>query len=309
VTSRPHLLEAARAADIPSIMQRNPPTLVSIVIPTFNSSPFLDDQLASLAEQDYPGDIEVIISDNGSTDGTPETALAWSDRLPLRVVDSSDQQGVGYATSVGTFCANGDLIVCADHDDVAAPTWLSALVAAARFADLVGGPNECERLNSPRALASRYWTKPIDRPTLICSFLPAVFTNNFAVWVDVLESLGGFRQSYGPGSDIEISWRAQLHGFKLGFAPDAIMHYRFRDNVRELAVQQYGYGRANVQLYRDFHQYGLEHQVGRAIWEWVLLVARVPFMIFPRRRDRWVGDVAFRLGRLRGCLEHRCIFP
>jgi glycosyltransferase involved in cell wall biosynthesis len=290
------------------VTRRRPPMLVSIVIPTFNSRAFLDQQLESLTRQDYEGEFEVILADNGSTDGTPAMAVTWRDRLPIRVVDASDQRSIGYATNVGAFCARGELIVCTDHDDVAAPQWLRALVEAALTADLVGGPDECQQLNSSKALAARHWTPPLREPPTILAFLPSVFTNNFAIWADVLAALGGFREDYGPGGDIHLCWRAQLASYRLGFAPDAIMHYRYRDNLRDLVSQQYGYGRAGVQLFQDFRGYGLRRMLGRGLLEWFFLALRIPFLVVPRRRLRWIGDVAFRLGRIGGCLEHRCVF-
>ncbi|MDI6628290.1 MAG: glycosyltransferase [Rhodococcus sp. (in: high G+C Gram-positive bacteria)] len=46
-----------------------PISLVSIVLPVYNGLPDLDEQLEAIAGQDYTGDVELIISDNGSTDG------------------------------------------------------------------------------------------------------------------------------------------------------------------------------------------------------------------------------------------------
>jgi glycosyltransferase involved in cell wall biosynthesis len=57
----------------------------AVCIPVYNGADFLAQALASVAEQTFR-DIEVIVSDNGSTDGTGAILDEWSDRLPLRVV-------------------------------------------------------------------------------------------------------------------------------------------------------------------------------------------------------------------------------
>lgn len=62
----------------------------------------LSDQLAALARQTYHHPWELIVSDNGSVDGTRQLAESWSDRLPdLRVADASDRKGLNHARNVG----------------------------------------------------------------------------------------------------------------------------------------------------------------------------------------------------------------
>ena len=57
----------------------------SVCIPVYNGSAFLPELLASIAEQDLSG-VEVIVSDNASTDSTPQILEDWKSRLPLRVI-------------------------------------------------------------------------------------------------------------------------------------------------------------------------------------------------------------------------------
>lgn len=57
----------------------------AVCIPVYNGSAFVGQALASIADQ-RPADVEVIISDNASTDATPDILASWSDRLPMRVI-------------------------------------------------------------------------------------------------------------------------------------------------------------------------------------------------------------------------------
>src|SRR6185503_17262477 len=102
------------------------PELMSVVVPVFNEIQLLPFQLDSLAAQDYGGPWELILSDNGSSDGSGALARKWSDRIPgLRVVDSSDRQGGNHARNVGAAQARGDFLVFCDADDVTTPGWLT----------------------------------------------------------------------------------------------------------------------------------------------------------------------------------------
>jgi glycosyltransferase involved in cell wall biosynthesis len=292
----------------PSWSRPSHPSLLSVVIPTYNSKGRLADQLSALSLQDFAGDFEVILADNGSTDGTPQDALLWRDRLRLRVVDASSRQDAGYARNLGAASAQGDLIVCTDHDDVASPGWLRALADAAPHADLVGGPLEHTLLNSPEVLATRHWPHPASTPSTVGSFLPTAFTTNLAIWTEVFRAIGGFREGYGASSDVDLCWRAQLGSFKLGFAPNAIMHYRFRKRMLELCRQQYQYGQGNAHLYADYRKFGMPRNLLSGIWAWAQLFLRIPLLALPSRRVRWTGDVAFRLGRLVGSVKWRCLY-
>lgn len=126
------------------------PRLVSVVIPTYNASSTIDEQLHALAAQDYEGPLEVIVSDNNSTDGIRDLIEDHPlvDQLRLRWVSASRKQGVSHARNVGVDKATGDFIAFCDADDRVHPDWLSAMVGAAENADLVSGALETASINS-----------------------------------------------------------------------------------------------------------------------------------------------------------------
>ena len=65
------------------------PPALSVVIPCLNGAATLGVQLAALARQEWSEPWEVLLADNGSTDGSAELALGYRDRLPgVRVVDT-----------------------------------------------------------------------------------------------------------------------------------------------------------------------------------------------------------------------------
>ncbi len=103
---------------------------VSIIMPAYNASAFLQQSVASVVSQTF-SDWELIIVDDGSTDGTADLAdsLAVSDSR-IRVIHQSNS-GVSYARNSGIAAASGDFIAFLDADDAYRPEFLAELFSAA----------------------------------------------------------------------------------------------------------------------------------------------------------------------------------
>ena len=96
--------------------------MISIVIPAFNEEQLLPQCLKSLQNQDYTGDYEIIVADNGSTDDTRKIARQFGAR-----VISCSRKGPIYARQAGASAACGDIIVQADADTLYPEDWLSRI--------------------------------------------------------------------------------------------------------------------------------------------------------------------------------------
>lgn len=287
------------------------PSLVSVIIPALNAANVISEQLDALANQDYAGAWEVVVVDNGSSDATRDVVASRADRLPaLQIVDASVRRGHTVARNAGARAAKGDFLAYCDADDVAVPQWLTALIREAPTSHLVGGYIDDGPLNSDR---NRDWrrTQAADRLPTKMGFLPLALSANLGIWSSVLADIGGWNESYAEGcNDVELCWRAQVAGYKLSFAPDAVMAYRYRDSLRGLARQMYRRGLAEPKLYRDFLPYGLprrspfEMAVG-----WAKLVGTLPEVFAgPPRRGRWIRRAALSSGRIRGSIQHRTLY-
>ncbi|MCZ4520745.1 glycosyltransferase [Rhodococcus ruber] len=283
--------------------------LVSVILPCFNGLPDVDVQLAALAAQDYEGDFEVIVSDNGSTDGLREHLDQLGLPVDIRWIDSSDVQGTSHAKNAGIAAARGDFLAFTDQDDAVYPNWLTALTRAAETADAVGGPIEVHTLNSPKVATWRDVPAPADR--FETEYLPFAHGNNFAMWRRVVDQVGNFDENLvAGGEDIDISWRIQQAGFSLAHTPDALVAYRLRDTVTATFRQGVRYGRSSYRISVKHGSRGawnppLVKVMALQAWGIVYLaIARnpcLPKILHPLPSGRW----ALLLGQFCGAFQVR----
>jgi glycosyltransferase involved in cell wall biosynthesis len=277
-------------------------------MPVLNGEAHIDDQLAALARQTYRGDWELVVADNGCSDGSIGIARAWAPRLPaLTIADATKGRGLNHARNVGAFAARGDFVVFCDSDDVVSPGWLEAMAEAAPHADLVGGRLEWDELNHSPV---RAWGRqsPMTALTVGEGFLPYPPGGNMGVWKRVIRDVcWDERFTYGS-SDHSFGWHAQLAGHTLVFAPDALIHQRFRTTLWATARQYFRYGRSAPRLHRMFRPMGLKPDNRAALEAWRRLLVTLPDLwVSPQTRGRWIRRAAERVGRLTGSIRERVL--
>src|SRR4051794_40643233 len=97
---------------------------LSVIVPTHNRQSFLPGLLASLAKQDYPAERwELVIIDDGSSDGTPEYLASYSGEKPRNMeVISQPQSAVATARNNAVRAAHGRAVLFLDDDMIASPS-------------------------------------------------------------------------------------------------------------------------------------------------------------------------------------------
>ena len=108
-------------------MTQKPLPKVSIVTPSFNQAPFLEQTLRSVLEQDYPN-LEYIVIDGGSSDGSLEIIHKYADRLAYW--QSQPDQGQTDAINQGFARASGEILAWLNSDDLLLPGAVSVAVRA-----------------------------------------------------------------------------------------------------------------------------------------------------------------------------------
>src|SRR4029079_13569903 len=221
----------------------------------------LEDCLSSLDRLSYPN-YEVILVNDGSRD-TPCEIARRNGRV--RVVDIPNG-GLSAARNVGLAEATGEIVAYTDADTRVDPDWLTFLVQPFLTSDVVGsgGHNLVPPDDPPvaqciaRAPGGPTHVLLDDR---IAEHVPGC---NMAFRRDALLSIGGFNPIYlRAGDDVDVCWRLQARGWKIGFAAAALVWHHHRASVKAYWRQQVGYGEGEIWLMAHHPDKFLD---GRMLW-------------------------------------------
>jgi O-antigen biosynthesis protein len=213
---------------------------VSVVVCAYNAADTLEDNLTSLEKLTYPS-FEIILVNDGSRDRT--SAIAHT-HPRVRVIDIPNG-GLSAARNVGLAAATGEIVAYTDADTRVDRDWLTFLVQPFLRSDVVGsgGPNVVPADDPPIAQCI---ARAPGGPTHVllddrtAEHVPGC---NMAFRRDALLAIGGFNPIYlRAGDDVDVCWRLQSRGWKLGFAAAALVWHHHRSSVKAYWRQQVGYG-------------------------------------------------------------------
>ena len=284
------------------------PPSVSVIIPVRNAEADLALQLSALASEPLD-DVEIIVVDNGSTDGTRALAHSYRSRMPcLRIIDAGTNPGQPYALNRGVEVALGQILLFLDADDEIAPGYLTAMRAALEKHEFVAARMDLVALNPAWVRA----TRPADQQDGLGTPFghdPAAATCTLGVRRSVIDRVGPFDETLPVCQDIDFAWRAHGLGIELHFAPEAVLRYRYRTSLRGIFRQAKGYGAAGPLLYKRYRKSGMPRRGWRSVVRfWGGLAPRA--LRIRNRTDlaAWLFLAGYRFGLLRGCLTARVLY-
>ena len=232
---------------------------VSVVVCAYNAADTLDDCLTSLECLSYP-EVELILVDDGSSDGTAGIA----NRHPSIKLIQVGNGGLSAARNIGLSYATGEIVAYTDADVWVEPEWLAYLVEPLLSSSYAGsgGPNVVP--TDDPWLAQCVARAPGGPSHVLFDDRTAEHVPgcNMAFRRDVLVALDGFNPVFTKaGDDVDFCWRLQARGWKIAFAPSALVWHHHRSSLRAYWNQQLGYGEGEAWL-KPLHP---EKFVGRRV--------------------------------------------
>jgi glycosyltransferase involved in cell wall biosynthesis len=232
----------------------------SIVIPTHNKLPLLLRTLDGLERQENPGQVfEVIVVDDGSTDGTADALARGNRPYALRTIRHETNKGRAAARNSGVREAGGRIVIFLDDDMDTAPQFVAAHLrghsAEAKIA-LVGDVRTHSKAN--HSAVSRYLDTRGAQKIRTRGELPFKYfsTNNSSVARKHLNAVGLFDESflsYGF-EDVEIAARLSKQlGMKFMFCPEASSLHLHKHTLEDFLRKKVVCGESSLKVLLRLH--------------------------------------------------------
>ncbi len=212
--------------------------MISVVIPTKNSGPRLGTLLDAIRDQEVDDEVEVIVVDSASADGTPQLAIAKGTRVRgIR----AEEFNHGRTRNLGANLASGEIVVFTVDDALpAGPTWLAELVAPLHGDPGIAGSysRQVPRSDAPAGhrlyLEHRYGPEPRVQSASSVEGLTVDatrFSNVSAAYRHELLETQPFRDDLITAEDLEWCGRMLLAGHRIAYAPASVVVHSHRHTV------------------------------------------------------------------------------
>lgn len=222
---------------------------VTVVVPTRNNIRTIEACLRSVAEQTHP-EVELIVVDNHSSDGTPRLAARYADRVITAGPERSAQRNTGIEAATSRW------VLWLDSDMVLPPRTITVALETARATGATG-------IALPeRTIGEGFWTacRALERE---CYLDDPWLHNPRLVRRDYLVGEGAFHTKMSGPEDADLRMKMRSTGAGIELAPIIIDHDEGRLTVRDVLGKRYYYGRS-IPAFASEHQGAVGAQ-GKAV--------------------------------------------
>lgn len=233
---------------------------VTVLIAAFNEADAIGDTIESTAREDYPGELEIIVINDGSSDSTAEVAelakgrLVTGPNVTIRILDYPANRGKAAALNSGLAEATHDLIVTIDGDTRLHSEALSYIVErlmsdppntqAVAGAVLVRNARDtlmtgAQEWDYFHGIAAVKRMQSMYHGTLVAQGAFSIYQRA------ALEAVGGWPECVGE--DIVLTWAMLKRGYRIGYAEDAVVFTNAPTTFKQFALQRKRWSRGLVE--------------------------------------------------------------
>jgi GT2 family glycosyltransferase len=278
--------------------------LLSIIIPHYDGAHHLPTCFRALQAQTYPH-LEIILVDNGSTDESLELTRRYFPEV--KIIELNQNLGFAGAVNRGYSQAGGQVIVPLNNDTEVTPTWAQALVGALQAypdAGIVASKILLfDQRDTFHSAGDGFGTDGIPINRGVWQKDEGQFDNDTYIFGgcggavayrrEMLEDIGLFDEDFFMYlEDVDLNWRAQLAGYRVVFAPTAVVYHRLSATGGGGIASYYAGRNTIIMLAKD-----LPGVIFRRYWQAVI---KGQLKITFEALRAWQGEAA--RARLRGQL-------
>lgn len=215
---------------------------VSVLVPAYNEERRVRETVDACLALDYP-DFEVVVVDDGSTDGTVAAVQPYVDAGLVRLVRKTRNEGKAMALNDAIACLNGELLLVVDADACPEPQALRHLVPhfeSARVGAVTGNPRVVERHSLLTKLQVLEFTSIISLLRRAQRVWGRILTVSGVVTmfrVSAVVDVGLFSPDMAT-EDIDMTWKLEKRFYDVRYEPGAMVWMRVPTNLRTLVRQR-----------------------------------------------------------------------
>lgn len=224
--------------------------MVSVIIPVYNSQNTIKQLLNSLFRQDFNGEYEIIVVDDGSCDSTASILSGYNN---VRVIKQNNA-GPAAARNKGAINAKGDIILFTDSDCEVFPDWIKQMVKPFMEHPGVTGVKGAYRTKQKSLVARFAQLEYEDKYDKMKQekYIDFIDTYSAGFRKEAFMAEGGYDTSFpvACAEDVDLSYRLDKKGHKMLFIPHALVFHRHPEKLAGYLAKKYKFAYWRVKAVR-----------------------------------------------------------